>query len=124
MMTQYSQASLETAACLWEAILSLRDQPVTNPDALALSLDIRKAFEALGTATLRMTVVGWTDAVDAAWREAADDFTLCFDWDFVPGWIIDHVDWSDPMRPAVIQRGGGEVRCGGELVSADQEQLP
>ena len=49
-MTQYSQSSLETAACLWEAVLSLRNQPITNPEALSLALDIRRAFDALGSA--------------------------------------------------------------------------
>ena len=68
---------------------------------------IRSAFEALGTAALRLTVVGWTDAVDAAWRAVEDDYPLCFDWDFVPDWIVDHVDWSDPLHPTVTQRGGG-----------------
>lgn len=106
-MTKFSETSLETAACLWEAVLSLRDQPVTEPDALKLALDIRKAFDALGNAALRLTVVGWTDAVEAAWREVEVGYTLCFDWDFVPCWIIDHVDWSDPFVPAVSQRGGG-----------------
>lgn len=106
-MNHYSQSSLETAACLWEAVLSLRDHPITDPDALDLALAIRKAFDALGTAAMRMTVVGWTDAVDEAWRKVEDQYPLCFYWDFVPGWIIDHVDWSDPTHPAVIQRGRG-----------------
>lgn len=48
-----------------------------------------------------LTVVGWTGAVEAAWSAVADGYDLCFDWDFVPGWIIDHIDWSDPAHPAI-----------------------
>lgn len=112
----------ETAACLWEAVLDLRDHPVTDPDALERALQIRACFDALGTATMRMTVVGWTDAVDAAWARVADDFALSFDWDFVPDWVIAYIDWSDPQRPAPGNRtadpGGKdeEVGCGGDAV--------
>ena len=106
-MTHYSEASPETAACLWEAVLTLRSRPITDPDAIGLALAINKTFDALGTAALRLTVVGWTDIVEAAWGEVANDYPHCFDWDFVPAWIIDHIDWSDPFHPAVMQRGGG-----------------
>lgn len=124
-MTQYTQASLETAACLWEAVLDLRDNPRTDPDAIGLALTIRKACDAIGTASLRMTAIGWTDAVEADWRAAEPDYPLCFYWDFVPGWIIDHIDWSDPMLPTVTSRGGGmEAGEVGELPSAGQEPQP
>ena len=45
--------------------------------------------------------MGWTGAVEAAWSAVADGYDLCFDWDFVPGWIIDHIDWSDPAHPTI-----------------------
>lgn len=121
----HTEASLETAACLWEAVLDLRDRPRTDPDAIGLALMIRKACDAIGTASLRMTVIGWTDAVEADWRAAEHDYPLCFDWDFVPGWVIDHVDWTDPMLPTVTSRGGGmEAVEAGELPSAGQELRP
>lgn len=93
--------ALETAACLWEAVLTLRDHPATDSDAIALALAIRETCNAVGTADLRLTVVGWTGAVEAAWSAVADGFGMCFDWDFVPGWIIDHIDWSDPAHPTI-----------------------
>lgn len=93
--------TLETAACLWEAVLTLRDHPATDPDAIALALAIRETCNAVGTAGLRLTVVSWTGAVEAAWRAVADSYDLCFDWDFVPGWIIDHINWSDPGHPTI-----------------------
>ena len=54
--------SLETAACLWEAVLTLRDHPSSDPDAIALALAIRQTCNAVGTADLRLTVVGWASA--------------------------------------------------------------
>ena len=93
--------SLETAACLWEAVLTLRDHPSSDPDAIALALAIRQTCNAVGTADLRLTVVGWASAVEAAWSVVANSYDLCFDWDFVPGWIIDHIDWSDPAHPTI-----------------------
>ncbi|MBB3928603.1 hypothetical protein GGR43_004348 [Sphingobium jiangsuense] len=70
-----------------------------------------------------MTVIGWTDAVDAAWVETEDSYELCFDWDFVPDWIARHIDWSDPGCPTIRSEGecpadrsgghGGEEEAGG-----------
>ena len=95
------ESALETAACLWEAVLTLRDHPATDPDAIALALAIRETCNAVGTADVRLTVVSWASAVEAAWSAVADGYDLCFDWDFVPGWIIDHIDWSDPAHPTI-----------------------
>lgn len=99
---QDSSSALETAACLWEAVLTLRDRPATDPDAIALALAIRETCNAVGTADLRLTVVGWTSAVEAAWSAVADSYDLCFDWDYVPSWIIDLIDWSDPAHPTIM----------------------
>ncbi|SNS68675.1 hypothetical protein SAMN06295912_11280 [Sphingomonas laterariae] len=116
----------ETAACLWEAVLGLRDHPVTNPDALERALQIRACFTALGTAAMRMTVFGWTDVVDAAWAEVADDYVLSFDWDFVPEWIVANIDWRDPhgptVRPLIPDPGGKdeEIGRGGDAVSSPE----
>lgn len=111
----------ETAACLWEAVLGLRDHPLTDPDALERALQIRACFEARGTATMRMTVVGWTDAVDAAWTNVVDDYAMAFDWDFVPDWIIANIDWTDPgapqIRSAILGEEKEEVGCGGGAAS-------
>lgn len=101
LQTDTHKSALETAACLWEAVLTLRDHPATDPDAIALALAIRETCNAVGTADLRLTVVGWTSAVEVAWSAVAEGYDLCFDWDFVPGWIIDHIDWSDPAHPMI-----------------------
>jgi hypothetical protein len=101
MKTDTLESALETAACLWEAALTLRDHPATDPDAIALALAIRETCNVIGTASLRLTVVGWTSAVEAAWRMVVDRYDLCFDWDFVPDWIVRHIDWSDPAHPTI-----------------------
>ncbi|MDE0945860.1 MAG: hypothetical protein OSA39_03295 [Sphingobium sp.] len=100
-MTRYTLSHLETAACLWEAVLELRDRPETTPDASSLALALRKCVDTLGTAALRLIVVGWVDAVESAWRTIEGEYPLSFDWDFVPRWIADMIDWSDPRRPVI-----------------------
>lgn len=101
MQTSEPAFALETAACLWEAVLGLRDHPGTDPDHIARATQIRASFEAAGTATMRMIVIGWTDAVDMAWAGVADDYTMSFDWDFVPDWITRNIDWTVPGCPVV-----------------------
>lgn len=100
-MTRYTLSHLETAACLWEAVLELRDRPETTPDASSLALALRTCVDTLGTAALRLIVAGWVDAVEAAWRAVEGEYPLSFDWDFVPRWIADTIDWSDPRRPVI-----------------------
>jgi hypothetical protein len=48
----------------------------------------------MGTAALRSTVLHWTEPVDAAWLRVGDDYTGSFDWQFVPEWIAQNIDWS------------------------------
>lgn len=119
-----SAFALETAACLWEAVLSLRDNPVTNPADIERALLIRESFKAVGTGALRLIVIGWTDAVDAAWAKVADDYGMSFDWDFVPDWIIRHVDWSVPCHPLIRQGCGYSIehQTGGEGAGSDGDE--
>lgn len=101
MQTIALDSALETAACLWEAVLNMRDNPSTDPDAIARALAIRATCDAVGTASLRLTVVGWTSAVEAAWSPVADHYDACFHWHFVPDWIVRHIDWSDAAHPTI-----------------------
>lgn len=119
-----SAFALETAACLWEAVLSLRDNPATNPADIERALLIRESFRAMGTGALRLIVIGWTDAVDAAWAKVAGDYGMSFDWDFVPDWIIRHVDWSVPCHPLIRQDGGYSIEhaTGGEGAGSDGDE--
>lgn len=85
MRDTYPATSLETAACLWEAVFERRNH---HPQ-------INAAFERMGTSGLRLTVLRWTDAVDAAWEKVRDTYDQPFDWEFVPDWIDENIDWSD-----------------------------
>ncbi|SDA14765.1 hypothetical protein [Sphingomonas sp. NFR15] len=106
----YGGVHLETAACLWEAVLDLEQidaGDLSTPEQIRAQA-IHDCRAAIGSSHLRLTVVGWTDAVDAAWK-AVDDptgnapgqYTESFDWDFVPGWIIANVDWRNPHGPTI-----------------------
>lgn len=83
MRESYPAASLETAACLWEAVLDRRDNPNVN-----------SAFERLGTSEVRSIVLRWVELVDAAWRKVEQTYDAPFDWEFVPQWISTHIDWT------------------------------
>lgn len=83
MPDTFPAASLETAACLWEAVLERRDDPL-----------IHSAFERLGTSSIRLTVLNWVQLVDAAWAKARDTHDAPFDWEFVPQWISANIDWT------------------------------
>jgi len=104
-MRHYTLSHLEAAACLWEAVLALRDRPESEPRAIERALAIRKSFDTLGAAALRLIVVAWTDAVDAAWYKEQESRPFSFDWAFVPQWLIDTVDWSDPCHPLIRTDG-------------------
>ena len=97
----YMLSHLEAAACLWDAVLELRDRPDAEPRAIERALAIRKSFDTLGAAALRLIVVGWTDAVDAAWYREQESRPFSFDWGFVPQWLSEKIDWSDPRQPVI-----------------------
>lgn len=97
-MTNELEFKLETAACLWEALLDLRQKglrPVppmsleseANPDAPPIARAVVEWLEGSGTCDVRLTVIGWTDECEAEWKKVAADFTGCFDWDFVPEFL-------------------------------------
>lgn len=83
MKESYAAASLETAACLWEAVLERRDDP-----------DVNSAFERLGTSEVRSIVLRWVELLDAAWQKVEETYDAPFDWEFVPQWISAHIDWT------------------------------
>ena len=99
---------LEIAACLWEAVLHLRDHPQPDPEALGCALAIRNAGDTLGTSALRLRVINWTDAVEEAWERSDAAYPLC-NWHFVQQWILQAIDWSDPCHPGMRDTPHGSV---------------
>ena len=106
-------ASLETAACLWEAVLDMEKAQIgTVPEFLPSALAIQATREAIGTSALRLAVIGWCDAVEAAWQDAdtaggtvpaGGEYGESFDWEFCPDWIVLNIDWSEPARGPVVR---------------------
>ena len=78
-----STALYEVAACLWEAVLEIKERPV-----------VKAAFELNGTSAVRWNIISLADQCEADWLKVADTFDGCFDWDFVPKWLDDHFDWE------------------------------
>lgn len=75
----------EVACCIWEELMSLRE---TN------NL-VRLTFDNNGCGAMRLLACDWAFACDQAWSKVADDFDMSFDWDFVPRWIAENVEWAE-----------------------------
>lgn len=96
----YTDDTLHTAACLWEA--ALEALAAGEAEARAEEGDRRQWWsferhlhayrEYNGTCTLRQKVVALAPKCDAAWDALSEDErdTQCFDWDFVPVWLRDN----------------------------------
>jgi hypothetical protein len=82
-MTDRNEWLYEVAACLWEAALGMLESPGDDPVAGALYAD----REGNGTSQVRMTIIGFTEECEAAWQYVANEYSRCFDWDFVPDWL-------------------------------------
>lgn len=83
---------LETAACLWEAALTMLDSNQGQHDHVRKLQEYREAW---GMSDLRLTIIGLTDECDAAWKKVEDTYDACFDWDFVPCFLQEKVEqWA------------------------------
>lgn len=72
-------ANVETAMCLWEAALELRDE--------LPALD--EAWEKVGTAALRHTIIAMVPACEKAWEDARETETehQPYDWEHCPHFL-------------------------------------
>lgn len=95
----YTSTSLETSACLWEAILDWS----SGLGAKGQRAHVERAREEMGTSHLRLTVIGWTDAADEDWAKVKDSFDRPYDWEFIPEWVAANVDWSSG-RPVLREK--------------------
>jgi hypothetical protein len=83
---------LITAMCVWEELLEQKD---ARQEVLA-------CFEAIGTNGVRYYAALWCEKVDTAWNTLTPDeqeASVPFDWEFVPAWLKENVDWSNPHLP-------------------------
>lgn len=76
---QFTEANVETAMCLWEALLEIRDS-----DTAA-----RAWFEAEGTVSMRHVVISWVPECEAKWEadEAAGTPLVPYDWEHCPDFV-------------------------------------
>lgn len=91
MKEVFSAESLETAACLWEAVLDLLNGGAGQK---GLRHQANRIREQMGTSALRVTVLRWVELIDAEWAKVKDEYDQPFDWEFVPEWIATNIDWS------------------------------
>lgn len=91
MAEHYTSESLETAACIWEAVLDILNGGAGQK---GLRHEAQRIREAIGTAELRVLVLRWVDLVDAEWAKVRDTYDGPFDSEFVPDWIARNIDWS------------------------------
>lgn len=89
MRTGYTETQVETALCLWEAVIEIDrgGQPAAPWAAY---------WEANGTAAFRSKMIDLAPACDADFDLLSGAYGMSFDWDFVPRWLLDRVDWSGP----------------------------
>lgn len=84
----------EAAMCIWEAILSTKD---SDPQ-------IAHHFFHLGTGEIRHFALSLAKPCHLAWlKDAANGFDDSLDWDFVPAWLTDNVDWTG-AKPTLVGR--------------------
>lgn len=76
----FTEANVETAMCLWEAL----DAERNNPNSLA-----RQFTEALGAVEARHTVIGWVEECEAEWEADRKNGTEQepYDWGHCPGFL-------------------------------------
>ena len=101
--------TIETAACLWEAAVSLRDRASYTDLSMLGGKDrafltaVGDRFKDHGTAEMRMIVIGFAQTCANAFVIATDDAVLwsnAYDWHWCPAFLADAVDWT-AARPAI-----------------------
>jgi hypothetical protein len=85
--TTFTEAGVETAMCLWEAMLEIRDRP-----------DIVPMFEDHGTAAIRHAVIALVPDCEAAWEadRAQGIERVPFDWEHCPHFLNMNLDRLEP----------------------------
>ena len=81
---------------IWEGVLNL------HMAKGALNDHVSAAFYAIGTARMRDIAVAWCAPCWAAWAKGeADRFDGCFDWEWIPLFLAECIDWTHPHRPVL-----------------------
>jgi hypothetical protein len=93
-MTTWTDDLVDSALCLWEALIDLHCSEQDNP--------ISHAFDANGYSAMRNRAMGWAEQCHNDWVAVhPHDFDDPFDWEWCPKWLLERIDWSDPAHPQV-----------------------
>lgn len=98
MKEQYPASSLETAMCVWEAVLEIMNGGAGHK---GLRVQAQRIRQNMGTSALRLAVMEWVELIDAAWERDKASYSDPFDWGYVPEWLARHIDWSG-SRPVYM----------------------
>lgn len=98
MKDSYSASSLETAMCVWEAVLEIINGGTGHK---GLRNQAQRIRQNMGTSALRLAVMEWVELIDAAWERDKSTYSDPFDWGYVPEWLERHIDWSG-ARPVYV----------------------
>lgn len=100
----FTEANMETAMCLWEAALELRndDKAIKSDDTddrakAARALD--KWFEDEGTSVVRHEIISWALECEKRWEDAraAQQEHEPYDWEHCPRFLIEKlIDREEP----------------------------
>jgi hypothetical protein len=82
----YTFEHLEAAACMWEHVL----QRMRRPNKVSNHWE--DYATAHGMAALRATVIAHAPILEEEYQKAVENgYDKCFDWDYVPKYMEDHV---------------------------------
>lgn len=84
----FTEANVETAMCLWEAVLDNRNDP-----------DHLFAFDQQGTVVIRHQIIDLVPAAEELWNwmrhHQVEDPYVPYDWEFCPMFIRDCTTWDE-----------------------------
>lgn len=80
----YTLENVETALCIWEAMLEMREKLP----------ELNQAWLDLGTSSMRAIAAEMALEADEEWYGIPEDNRdgVMFDWDFIPG-VVRRYDW-------------------------------
>lgn len=91
----FTEANVETAMCLWEAALELRNYPTAGIPAKNYTPKERSSvlldnlWERDGTVTMRHTIISWVPECEAEWEADREKGTelVPYDWEHCPAFL-------------------------------------
>jgi len=93
MSLVYTPFQMETALCIWEEMLEIRQKQKTLS---VVEKDIHNLFESSGTGQARLCAVSLSIYADTGWgyvHESVKDMVV-HDWEFIPWFIRTCVIWN------------------------------